>query len=153
MCCASDWAGLRQENHVSALGREWIISGQNGDQSSFNIHLARACTFYSFSESINDFRQIAFSFSFAFPMAFFQAQRGNPHCQGLLTLTWHFRESSHVCHYWQRQGISTLFFSRAGLREGALPLPVRETLTLLVGRLLESPFGPETFLSLQSLKY
>lgn len=51
------------------------------------------------------------------------------------------------------KGISTLFFSRAGLREGALPLPVRETLTLLVGRLLESPFGPETFLSLQSLKY
>lgn len=62
-------------------------------------------------------------------MAFFQAQRGNPHCQGLLSLTWHFRESSHVCHYWQREGISTLFFSRAGLREGALPLPVRETLT------------------------
>lgn len=122
MCCASDWAGLRQENHVSALGREWIISGQNGDQSSFNIHLARACTFYSFSESINDFRQIAFSFSFAFPMAFFQAQRGNPHCQGLLTLTWHFRESSHVCHYWQRQGYFYSFFLQSRSAGGSSAL-------------------------------
>lgn len=56
MCCASDRADLRHENHISELGWERIISGQNGDQSSFDIHLARARTFYSFSESISDFR-------------------------------------------------------------------------------------------------